>query len=186
MALTLMWVAAVVMNGIAWDCAFSLFPRATFLRQQGLVTILNVKVRDQAALAKYHARGFRLAREWALVGADELDNDFMPMRDRRVGDRGCWMLYFDPPAPPPLRSADRVQYNTFRVWSSFVGLPGQLRVATFAMDAVALCSRLLTHRYTAPIALCTFAEGILARLEGMAKDLGWGDELAAYMSFVRM
>lgn len=178
-------LAAVVMNGIAWDCAFALFPRATFLLRRGLVTVTDVGSREREALAKYRARGFRLAREWALVGSRDL-GEFMPMQNRRVGDSGCWMIYFDSPIHPLPMGAERVQGNAFRIWCASLGAAGQLKVSAFSMDAVVVSSRLLTYRYTAPVALCVFAGGVLFRLECMAKDLGWGGELADFASFVHV
>lgn len=177
-------IVALLMNGISWNCAFSLFPRATFLNRRGLITGSLDRL-AQVTIAKYRARGFRAARDWVLVGGRDLD-DFLPMRTRRVGDDGCWMLYFDAPVHPIPQAVHRVEWNTFRVLRAFVGSHGQLRASAYRLDVATISSPLLSYQYTVPLALWEFAGGVLLQLERLADDLGWDGELVDFLLFVRL
>lgn len=177
-------VPAIVMNGIAWNCAFSLFPRATFVNRRGLITA-PVRHLDEVALAQDRARGFRTARDWLLVGAKDLA-DLSPMLHRRVGDESCWMMYFDPPVHPIHRAVHCIERNAFRILRAFVGSPGQLQASAYRLDVTTVSSPLLRHRYTAPVALWVFAGGILSQLHSVADDVRWDGEPTEFLAHVRM
>ncbi|EJD52684.1 hypothetical protein AURDEDRAFT_158416 [Auricularia subglabra TFB-10046 SS5] len=81
--------ATIVMNGLAWDRAFSAYPEATFKHMKGIA----IHGCEEAAIDKYRARGFTLDR--TLVNAGGIFNGCLPTTPRTFGGSDTWTVVFD-------------------------------------------------------------------------------------------
>jgi hypothetical protein len=116
MLLVLIELLAIVMNFIAYDRACSLFPNATFIRNQCLTfgdTMTSTAIRDKI-YPKYWKRGFKIsALPLPLRPASPINpakpNDFIDQEtriqfgDRFIGDKLMWSI---PLEPPPFSDED--------------------------------------------------------------------------------
>ena len=85
--------AACVMNFIAFDAAYSLYPRATFEQHLNLALTID-SYNDQRCVAKYARRGWRTAGNfWPQ---DEYTTALFSINEQRfVSDDLCWKLNLD-------------------------------------------------------------------------------------------
>jgi hypothetical protein len=88
---------ACVMNLIAYDKAYSLYPKGTFTTRESLVAVEGPpdRIGDyNRALQKYKARGWDIIDQ-VDVAVDDMDDPNFPFRSpemRRVGDSLCWTI----------------------------------------------------------------------------------------------
>ncbi|EDR15939.1 uncharacterized protein LACBIDRAFT_301449 [Laccaria bicolor S238N-H82] len=83
-----------VMNVIAFDAAYSLYPRATFDLRRGL-SLAHISPREAKALAKYGARGWVIHSTIWPHEEDTLKPLFKVDVLRRMIDRDSWVIPFD-------------------------------------------------------------------------------------------
>ena len=84
------WFLACVMNVIAYDCAYSLYPRATFEERISMYCASGRPTeRDAAAMGKYQARGFRIIYKWP---DSRYDQNVVPITTRWIDDRYTWTM----------------------------------------------------------------------------------------------
>jgi len=83
---------ACVMNFIAYDRAYSLYPKGTFITRQSLVTKLVMLHFNECQLAfnKYKARGWDVL--WTADKLRSYANSPFRTELRRVGDSECWTI----------------------------------------------------------------------------------------------
>ena len=100
-------IIACVMNFIAYDTAYSLFPKPTFGERESVIIDQNMSETNPtlaSALAKYRERGWRIRS--ILQSTDELAVYHPRMRSaqhnlygidvyHRVGDEYCWVVKLD-------------------------------------------------------------------------------------------
>lgn len=82
------------MNVIAFDAAYSLYPRATFDLRCGL-SLAQISPREAKALAKYAARGWAIHSTIWPHEKDTLQPLFKVDVLRRMGDRDSWVIPLD-------------------------------------------------------------------------------------------
>jgi hypothetical protein len=85
---------ACVMNVIAFDAAYSLYPRATFDFRCGL-SLAQISPREAKALAKYATRGWAIHSTIWPHEEDTLQRLFKVYDLRRMGDRDSWVIPLD-------------------------------------------------------------------------------------------
>jgi hypothetical protein len=92
------------MNFITWNCAYSLYPRATFEHRQSLA--VNVAADQSKALRKYVERGYAILSSFsAPTGSLYFQNVL-----RWTDDAHSWALNLRDPcvaSPPPLTASSR-------------------------------------------------------------------------------
>ena len=81
------------MNFIAYDAAYSLYPRATFQHKINLV-FKHDTPNDRRCISKYGIRGWTPVANTS-VNAKSVDNAFYVGQHRFVGDPRCWKLPLD-------------------------------------------------------------------------------------------
>jgi len=82
------------MNVIAFDAAYSLYPRATFDFRCGL-SLAQISPREAKALAKYATRGWAIHSTIWPHEEDTLQRLFKVYDLRRMGDRDSWVIPLD-------------------------------------------------------------------------------------------
>lgn len=82
------------MNVIAFDAAYSLYPRATFDLRCGL-SLAQISPREAKALAKYVTRGWAIHSTIWPHEEDTLEPIFKVYALRRMGDRDSWVIPLD-------------------------------------------------------------------------------------------
>lgn len=91
------------MNFIAYDKAYSLYPKRTFITRQSLVLTDRI-LQSENALQKYETRG------WVIVyAAKKMVNDSKSRfgaKTRQVGDSKCWTIPILPKLDLPLSTVE--------------------------------------------------------------------------------
>lgn len=85
------------MNFIAWDCAISLFPKATFVDKLSFTCHADA-VHEYTTVAQNWKPKYRQCGYEVLGSADwspEVAELEVPRGLRQVGDRHCWRIPFD-------------------------------------------------------------------------------------------
>ncbi|THG92457.1 hypothetical protein EW026_g8454 [Hermanssonia centrifuga] len=81
--------SSVVLNLIAWDTAYSLYPHATFERRLSL--FLLGRKRDESAIQKYENRGWKMLYDIPLRDPTHVSPDFT-FAPRWIGDGHSWTI----------------------------------------------------------------------------------------------
>ena len=87
-------LVAVVMNVIAYDRAYCLYPRATFEARLSLY-LKTVEPRDVQVIEKYRARGWDFVHDWPTLNPSTTmpyDPTIVPMQPRWIGDKHTWSI----------------------------------------------------------------------------------------------
>lgn len=108
----------VVMNVISWNRAYSIFPRATFLRHHTF-ELKDMSDTLRPLYAKWEKRGWcrgRLEQEPDVVAHCSQPEHGGLTLSRRVGDQESWILELETTnVIPPTRPDYVLQYATFEV-----------------------------------------------------------------------
>ncbi|KAF9011198.1 hypothetical protein BDQ17DRAFT_1233932 [Cyathus striatus] len=91
-----------VMNFIAFDAAYSLYPKATFVARQSVI-VKDITAQDRGALDKYTARGWKIVTKPWTLSEEILEDCFIPDLARHPRDEYSWRL--------PLNTSD-IQYHS--------------------------------------------------------------------------
>lgn len=144
---------ALVMHGIAWNVAFSLFPCATFCHREGGILWPGFQ---RLQLEAVRSRGFDIMRSTSEHRV------LLPVGERRVGDRYTWRL-------PLSDVAGSTNDRPFALWCNMFSF----RVRTgffYDVDCYGFGSQLLTHDYTVTGALLVLMQDVLELVQRVAGD----------------
>ncbi len=87
------------MNVVAYDKAYSFFPKATFEERRSLRRYREGDPNRDLAMQKYTRRG------WSMIGPSTTQSqplDAFPVGERYVGDCACWTVQVHPALELPL------------------------------------------------------------------------------------
>lgn len=136
-------VLACVMNVIAFDAAYSLYPKATFDLRCGL-SLAQISPLEAKALAKYATRGWAIHSTIWPHEEDTLKPLFKVDVLRRMGDRDSWVIPLDTTnitlrSPFTLSSPPFTEDPAaFSSWELYERTSGQYRMAYHFLSSTIL------------------------------------------------